>query len=151
MILHIMRKDWKLLWPLVVGVALIELDRAHCELELGASSPERLTPLAMISELMGTVSLLAVGILIVLVVQADAIPGLRQDWLVRPIRRRDLLLSKLLFVALLVQGPIFVAEVVQGLAAGFPLSKAIGAPLSTKPVNVRDVRFAGGGVRRADA
>jgi hypothetical protein len=49
---------------------------------------------------------------------------------VRPIRRKDLLLSKLLFVALLVQGPIFVAEVIQGLAAGFPLSQAIGAPLS---------------------
>ena len=129
MILHIMRKDWKLFWPLVIGVALIGWIERIANSSRGIF-PERLAPLAVMSTFLETVGLLAAGILIVLVVQADAIPGLRQDWLVRPIRRRDLLLSKLLFAALLVQGPIFIAEVVQGLAAGFPLSQAIGAPLS---------------------
>jgi hypothetical protein len=129
MILHIMRKDWKLFWPLVVGVAAMEWIVRIANSSVGIFR-ERLRPSAMMLQYMGPFSLLAAGILIVLVVQADAIPGLRQDWLVRPVRRRDLLLSKLLFVALLVQGPIFIAEVLQGLAAGFPLADAIGAPLS---------------------
>jgi hypothetical protein len=129
MIWHIMRKDWKLFWPLVVGVALIEWIVRITNSSWGIFR-ERLAPLPMMLVYLGPLSLLAVGVLIVLVVQADPIPGLRQDWLVRPIRRKDLLLSKLLFVALLVQGPIFIAEVIQGIAAGFPLSQAIGAPLS---------------------
>ena len=129
MIWHIIRKDWKLFWPLVVGVALIGWSERIANSSWGVFR-ERLAALAMMTAYLGPLSLLAVAILIVLVVQADAIPGLRQDWLVRPIRRKDLLLSKLLFVALLVQGPIFIAEVIQGLAAGFPLSQAIGAPLS---------------------
>ena len=65
-----------------------------------------------------------------MVVQQDPIPGLTQDWLVRPIRRRDLLLSKVLFVALMVQGPILLTEVCQCLAAGFPLGPSLAAPLS---------------------
>jgi hypothetical protein len=129
MILHIMRKDWRLLWPLVVGVALVNWIERIANSSIGIFR-ERLAPSAMMLSFLGPFSLLAVGALIVLVVQTDAIPGLRQDWLVRPIRRRDLMLSKLLFVALLVQGPIFLAEVIQGIAAGFPLSQAIGAPLS---------------------
>lgn len=129
MILHIMRKDWRLFWPFVVGLALIEWMVRLTNSSAGIFR-ERLAPLAMMTTYLGLLSLLPVAILIVLVVQADAIPGLRQDWLVRPIRRRDLLLSKLLFVALLVQGPIFIAEVIQGLAAGFPVIQAIGAPLS---------------------
>jgi hypothetical protein len=129
MILRIMRKDAKLFWPLIMGVALLGWIVRVSNSSWGIFR-ERLTPLATISVYLGTLSLFAVAILIVLVVQADAIPGLRQDWLVRPIRRRDLLLSKLLFVALFVQGPIFLAEVVQGLAAGFPLTQALGAPLS---------------------
>jgi hypothetical protein len=129
MIPHIIRKDWKLFWPLVVGVALIEWIARISNSSWGVFR-ERLAPLPMMLVYLGPLSLFAAAILIVLVVQADAIPGLRQDWLVRPIRRRDLLLSKLLFVALLVQGPIFIAEAIQGLAAGFPLSQAIGAPLS---------------------
>jgi len=64
------------------------------------------------------------------VVQQDPIPGLTQDWLVRPIRRRDLLLSKVVFVALLVQSPIFLIEVGQCLAAGFPIGPSLAAPLS---------------------
>jgi hypothetical protein len=84
----------------------------------------------LLSGMLGIVSLLATGVLIVMVVQQDAIPGLTQDWLVRPIRRRDLLLSKVLFVALLVQGPIFLIEVGQCLAAGFPIGPSLAAPLS---------------------
>ena len=71
--------------------------------------------------------LLAAAIVIVLVVHQDPIPGTRQDWLVRPIARRDLFLAKLLFVVLLVQGPWFVTDLLQGLANGFPLGQSAAA------------------------
>ncbi len=78
----------------------------------------------------GLVDMLATGFLIVMIVHQDPIPGLCQDWLVRPIKRSDLLLSKLLFVALLIQGPIFTVEVCQRLAAGHSLGTSIGTALS---------------------
>jgi hypothetical protein len=64
------------------------------------------------------------------VVQQDAIPGMRQDWLARPVRRTDLLLSKLLFVVVVVQVPILVGDLAEGLALGFSLQESIGAAIS---------------------
>jgi hypothetical protein len=47
------------------------------------------------------------------VVQLDAIPGVRQDWLVRPLERRNLLLAKLLFVVLAVLLPILATDLIE--------------------------------------
>ncbi len=60
-------------------------------------------------------------LLILLTIQQEAPPSFNQDWLVRPIKRRDLLLGKLLTVALLIHGPIIVVHVLQGMAEGFRL------------------------------
>ena len=57
--------------------------------------------------------------LIAAIVHLDTIPGVRQDWLVRPIARRDLMLEKFLFVVLMVNGPVFVEVLLQGIANGF--------------------------------
>src|SRR5437667_8318633 len=76
---------------------------------------------------MAFLELLAAATVITLVVHQDPIPGIRQDWLVRPIRRRDLFLAKVGFVILLVQGPWFVTDVLQGLANGFSFSQSAGA------------------------
>ncbi len=130
MISHIFRKDLKLLWRMAVGVALINLLDRAIQSSAGIFRNATVSPAVMLSGLLGTVSLLATGVLIVIVVQEDPIPGLTQDWLVRPIRRRDLLLSKILFVALMVQGPILLIEVGQCLAAGFPIGPSLTAPLS---------------------
>jgi hypothetical protein len=129
MVWHIFRKDWKLLWRMVTGVALINAMQ-HAMVSSAGPFWSNRAPLAVLESMFANVSLVATAVLVVLLVQEDAIPGLCQDWLVRPIRRRDLLLSKLLFLALLVQGPIFVMEVVQTLAAGFPLGPALGSPVS---------------------
>jgi hypothetical protein len=59
--------------------------------------------------------------LITAAVHLDAVPGVRQDWLIRPIRRRDLMLAKLLFAALAVQAPILVANTAAFLISGFSL------------------------------
>jgi ABC-type transport system involved in multi-copper enzyme maturation permease subunit len=130
MIWHIFRKDWKLLWRMVVGVALLNVIYRVILSSVGPFANGRSSPLVRASYVVGTVSLVASGFLVVMVAQTDPIPGLRQDWLVRPIRRTDLLLSKLAFIALMVQGPIFVTEVAQGLAAGFPIGQCLGAPLA---------------------
>ncbi len=113
MVWHIFRKDCRLLWRTVIGVALANLI-SRCVLPLMSGFASEGVELARVG------AILATGILIVLAVHEDAIPGFSQDWLVRPIARRDLLLGKLLFVALLVQGPIFLTEFAFDLASGFP-------------------------------
>ena len=120
MVWHIFRKDVKLFWKMAVGVALLNAFRPFAPAATGHGG------YAAIS-LLGTV--LANCLLIAAVVQADALAGLRQDWLVRPVRRTDLLLSKLAFTVLLVQCPIFLADVVEGLAAGLPPAPVLGAAL----------------------
>lgn len=130
MVWHIFKKDCKLLWRMVVGVALINLLHRAIQSSAGIFRNASVSPAVLLSGLLETVSLLATAVLIVMVVQEDPIPGLTQDWLVRPIRRKDLLLGKVLFVALMVQGPIFLIEVGQCLAAGFPIVPSLAAPLS---------------------
>ncbi len=129
MIWHILKKDWKLMWPMAVGLALIGLVYRIILSKETRFGNFRTSSLLNLSYTFGEIGILGIALLILMVVQVDAIPGLRQDWLVRPIRRTDLLLSKLMFVVLAVQFPIFVIEVGQALAAGFPISQSIGAAL----------------------
>jgi hypothetical protein len=68
--------------------------------------------------------------LIVAIVHLDRIPGVRQDWLVRPIRRGDLLLEKFLFLIAAVEGPIFASNLLQGLANGFSPRASLAAAVS---------------------
>jgi hypothetical protein len=127
---HIFRKDLKLLLRMVIGVGLINLMQRVNLSSAGLFFRASMSPQVFLSGVLEFISLLATGALIVMVVQEDPIPGLRQDWLVRPIRRIDLLLSKILFVALMVQCPILLIEVGQCLAAGFPIGPSLAAPLS---------------------
>ncbi len=125
MIRHILKKDFRLLWHFAAGVAALGWLFTLLVYRIDHGAPN-LRPLAgMVSML----QVLASGILAATVVQLDALPGVRQDWLVRPIRRRDLLLAKLLFVVALVQAPIFVGDLAAALADGFPLVQALTAAL----------------------
>ncbi len=126
MIWHIFRKDWKLLWPMVAGAAAMNVAAGYVRLR-ALVYPEGQAQLEGLSSILQFLSFLATAFLIALVVHQDNLPGLRQDWLTRPIRRRDLALSKLLFVALLAQVPIFVVEFVVALAAELPLGISFSA------------------------
>src|SRR5438034_11129806 len=91
MIWHICKKDLKLLWPFVLGAAGIQVTSAGL---CYAMDHIRVTEaLLNISNLLQLGALLASALLIATVVHLDAIPGVRQDWLVRPLSRRDLLLE----------------------------------------------------------
>jgi hypothetical protein len=120
-VLNILKKDWRLLWPLIAALTVLQGLLAFARFRAGPFLNG--LPTAPMSLL----ELLAVAIVIILVVQQDPIPGVRQDWLVRPIPRGDLFLAKLVFVVVLVQGPIFVTDLLQGLANGFSWGQSAGA------------------------
>jgi hypothetical protein len=124
MVWHILKKDWTLLWPLVTALAVLQGLLAWGRFAGGPFlNGFTLVPVSLFV-------LLATVIVITLVVHQDPIPGVCQDWLVRPIPRRDLFLAKLLFVVVLVQGPMFVTDLLQGLANGFSFAQSAGAAVA---------------------
>jgi hypothetical protein len=124
MVRHILRKDWRLLWPLIAALTVLRGLLAFARFTAG----QFLNGLPTVP--MSLLELLAVATVITLVVLQDPIPGVRQDWLVRPISRRDLFLAKLLFVVVLVQGPMFVTDLLQGLTNGFSFGQSAGAAVT---------------------
>jgi hypothetical protein len=128
MVWHIFKKDVKLLWPFAVGVAGIQFAWAAVLFMLDHHNENSL--LASLAVLLEPVTLVAAVFLIVVAVQQDPIPGVRQDWLIRPIRRRDLLLAKLLLVLVMVHGPILLADTLPGLVNGFPIGQILAAAVS---------------------
>src|SRR5229473_3096461 len=126
MVWHIFKKDLKLLWRLVLGLAA-----AQCLYTVLLYRRDHgATNLAQMLNMLGMIIILAGGILVAAVVHLDAIPGVRQDWLVRPIKRMDLLAAKLLFVILLVEGPILITDFVGAAANGFPFAQSLSAAVS---------------------
>ena len=75
------------------------------------------------------IAVFAAAFLTVAILHQDSIPGVRQDWLVRPISRRDLLLAKLLFVFIVVEGSIILTDTFQVMASGFSLRESLAAGL----------------------
>jgi len=122
MMWHIFKKDVKLLWHFVLAVAGIHFLSAGLQFAIDHTGVSQ--ALLNLSILLQIATISASALLIAMVVHQDAIPGVRQDWLVRPIRRRDLLLAKVLFVVLMVHGPVFAADLAQGLANGFPFTQS---------------------------
>ena len=54
------------------------------------------------------------------VVHQDPIPGVDQDWLIRPLNRTQLLLAKMIFLALAISVPMFILNLAHALAMGMP-------------------------------
>ena len=123
MVWHIFKKDWKLLWVFVLTVASLHWISAFIIFKLGLFGESAM--LEMLAEVVPMLSFFASMFLIAAIVHVEAIPGVRQDWLVRPIRRGNLLLEKFLFVILMVEGPVFAANLFQGLANGFSLRSTL--------------------------
>lgn len=123
----ILRKDVRLLWPLAALSALLECILGVVQHH---STPFEFGHGRMALQVLVTLVLIVSMVLvIIIVVQQDPIPGSTQDWMVRPIRRRDLLLAKLLTVALFIHGPIFVVQILQGLSEGFAFGQILPAAL----------------------
>jgi len=125
MIWHIFKKDCRLLWPLVLIVALVHVVSASLWIRLGRFDEPR--DLMLTAYLLPLLGLLGMVILTVAVLHQDALPGVRQDWLVRPVNRRHLFFSKLLFVLVMVHGPLLAAQMIEALLDEFPLLAALDA------------------------
>ena len=117
MVWHIFKKDWKLLWLFVITVGSLHWIATFVRFKLGLFGEDAM--LEMLSEKVAYLAFFGSMFLIAAIVHLEAIPGARQDWLTRPIPRRSLLIEKLLFAVIMVEGPIFAANLFQGLANGF--------------------------------
>src|SRR5579871_757014 len=129
MIVSLLRKDWQLLAPMVALVTGIQI-----ALEIAIHAGGLLEGSAVALELQRPLTIawfLSIAALTIATAQVDPLPGADQDWLVRPIRRRDLLTEKILFILLTVFVPMLLINTVHVLAEGFPLGAALG-PLLLK-------------------
>lgn len=125
---HIFRKDLVLLWPLVALSALAQFG-LDALMFMADRSPDS-QYLLLTARLFVIVVFLTIALVIAQGVHQEAIPGTRQDWLVRPIRRWDLLVAKLLFVLAAVQLPMFLGDLVEAMAQGISWEQAATAALS---------------------
>ncbi len=123
----VLRKDFRLLWPLVAASALLQ--------GLLAVIQHHASPFDFATARQAAAALVTLGValsmvlVIAITVQQDPLPGANQDWVVRPIGRWDLLWAKLLAVLLFIHGPLFAVQLLQGLSEGFGLARVLPAVL----------------------
>lgn len=124
MIWHIFKRDFRLLWRFALAVAMLPFAMVAVHLKMDHFFEENgaLEALLLLIELM---FYFGAGTLTAVLVHQDSLADARQDWLVRPIRRRDLLAAKLLFVLLAAQLPLFLASFACGLIDEFSLSSIL--------------------------
>jgi hypothetical protein len=119
MIWHIFKKDVRLLWPMALAVVVTAALCAIRTTMLGFfNQPPALDRLTGI---LPYLVYLGIAIVAVTVVHQEPLSGPEEDWLTRPIRRRDLALSKVLFILLMVNVPLLLIDVAQQVALHFPL------------------------------
>lgn len=128
MMWHIFRKDLRMLWPFGVVATLLQFAIVAVHLKLGVFEEQPLYSSMLL--LLESMLYFGVAILIATIVHEDAIVGTRQDWLIRPIRRHDLLGAKLLFLLMAVQLPMLLTSIIAGLANGFSLWTSLVQALS---------------------
>jgi len=133
LITGIIGKDWKLLWPLVLLATAFQVLLGWLSFGSGFFgedlAAQALYPTLSIAWYLGVIAV------VVAVVHQDAIPGINQDWLIRPLKRSDLLLAKALFVIASISLPMLVVDLLNAVGAGFTLSQALG-PAAVKEIYV---------------
>jgi hypothetical protein len=123
---HILKKDVRLLWLAAAALAITEIAIAILRSWLGLfpHTPQ----LGVLADVLSIIAVIGVAILTLAAMHQDAVPDPRQDWLIRPIKPLDMILAKLCFVLLLVQAPLFIADLMEGLLQGFSFpAAAVGA------------------------
>ena len=123
MVWHIFRKDLWLLWWNALVFTAVQLGQAVMQWRADREGQQDWGLAAMLEVLVW----LGGAFLTISVVQQDSLVGVRQDWLVRPIRRVDLLGAKLLFMGLVVVAPSGLIEFVVAVAHGLPWVESLAA------------------------
>jgi hypothetical protein len=125
---HILWKDLRLLRVLALTVGGLPLGAELLRVWVDLSA--RSAQIGMLADVLSALGLLGVILLTAAAMHQDPVPGVRQDWVVQPVARGDLVLAKLLFILLIVQGPVLLADLVGGLAHGFAPGHALEAALA---------------------
>lgn len=123
MIWRVLKKDAYLLRWLVLVVLAVRLGQAVMSFS-GGIAPN-MDDRSIEDFLETFVGYIASAVLIVMAVHQDGLIGSTQDWLVRPIDRRLLLLAKLLFALAAVLLPYFLVKFVIGVFHGFAIADTL--------------------------
>ena len=128
MIWHICKKDIRLLYHWIVIAFLVRASmtvfRFVSSTQYVSSSAQMDGSPAPVMQILALAHGVVWAYLVAALVWQDRVPGFRQDWLVRPIPRMDLLGAKVLFVSLL-YGVWFPLEVLDGIALGHSLRESL--------------------------
>lgn len=127
MIAAILRKDWETLRIPILGVGSMQVAYALIMLQVDAREGEPV--LQQLAQVLSWTWLMGAALLIILAVHQDAPRSVNQDWLTRPMSRGKMFSAKLLFALLFVQGGSVLADIIQGVGAGFPLPGVFAAAL----------------------
>src|SRR5579863_10352887 len=128
MIWHFFKKDVRLLWPMALAVCAVQALSSLRTVLLGHFNEPRI--LAFFTSYIQVLVFLGIVLIAISAVHQDPLPGVRQDWLTRPVKRRDVWLSKVLFMVLLVLAPIFLIDITEQLALHLPYLSSITAAAS---------------------
>jgi len=132
-------KDSISLIPLLVVVYLvIAFDAIVTRVD-----PEVTVPfLANLIEMLPAITLLTIGLLTLAVVQLDPAASLDHDWLVRPIPKYDLIISKLVYLIVVLTLPIMLIRAAVNLALGDPFMPAlVDASIAEFPFTIPAILF----------
>lgn len=131
--LHIFRKDIRRLrWEIaasVVATLLIGWLNGDNNIFLNPWREQFELGLGRLQPVLFGAALLARWFLVVSLIHGEVIPGVRQFWLTRPYLRPALLIAKLAFIALFVQAPVLIADVLTLARSGAGLDGQWGALL----------------------
>lgn len=122
---HIVRKDLSQLWILVLIAAMAQF--ANAGLWLALNQFQEPAELVVAAKVFPFIVWIAIALLIVACVHQDRLPGVAQDWLIRPIRRGELLGAKALFLLISVNVPMFLSDFVHAAVAGFGVRQSVNA------------------------
>jgi hypothetical protein len=128
MVWHFFKKDVLLLWPMALAVVALQVVCAMRTTVTGIFNEP--VALERLTFFLPYLVLLGIAIVAVTAVHQDSLTGPHGDWLIRPVRRRDLILSKVLFVFLMVNVPLMLVDVAQQLTLHFTVSTSFGVAFS---------------------
>jgi hypothetical protein len=125
---HYFKKDVRLMWPMALALTTLQALSALRTVVLGHFNEPRL--MYTMTGFLQFLVLLGIVVTSITAVHQDPLPGDRQDWLIRPVKRVDVWLAKVLFVLLLVLAPIFLIDISEQLTLHLPLSVSLSAATS---------------------
>ncbi len=116
MILHILKKDLKLVWPAIAAVAVLKLAAVWAVVQMGIFAEHgNLLPVLAFIEL-GCAAMICFAIIWAL--QSDPVVSGNADWLTRPVSRLDLFVAKALLAFIVTFVPVFVVNLAVGISHG---------------------------------